>query len=130
MISGGLAHATVEQLLGDPTTIPRVHTGHKLRIIGQALFLAAIFAAYAALLFVVRRAGRKGKYRTPLWWMAASAPFLLLRGAYGVISSADWKFSYYLPSNVSELLPISNIRLTWISMVRTASTNLNSSLNI
>lgn len=75
--------------------------GQTLRIVGQAMFFLAIIAGYAALLYIIRRAGQRGKPREALWWMAATAPFLLLRGAYGVVSAADWQFSYYLPSNVS-----------------------------
>jgi hypothetical protein len=99
MISGGLGNATLEQLQ-DPAAIPRVHTGQKLRVIGQSLFLVAILVGYALLLVVFRRAGQRAKPREALWCMLATAPFLLLRGAYGVISSADWTFSYYLPTNV------------------------------
>lgn len=123
MISGGLARATLEELY-DPASIPRVKTGQNLRIIGQVLFLCAIIAGYAALVYVIRRAGARGAARQPLWWMAATAPFLLLRGSYGVLSSADWHYSYYLPTNVRldevKLIP---------SMARMASTSPSSSLN-
>lgn len=100
MISGALSKATPQELL-NPSSIPKVKTGQNLRIAGQSLFLVAIIVGFGMLGYIVRKAGHLGKDRTALWWLAASAPFLLVRGIYGVLSAADWKYSYYIPDNVS-----------------------------
>lgn len=100
MVTGGLSDAPSEQL-ADPRSIPRVKTGQDLRIVGQCLFFAAIVAAFILLAWIARKAHRLGKNKEALWWLAATAPFLILRGAYGIVSAADWQFSYYLPTNVS-----------------------------
>jgi heme/copper-type cytochrome/quinol oxidase subunit 3 len=99
MITGGLSRATPEEL-ADPGSITRVKTGQKMRIIGQCLFFAAIFAAYIMLGIIIRKAQRFNKPKEALWWIAATAPFLILRGIYGIVSASDWQFSYYLPTNV------------------------------
>lgn len=99
-MTGGLSDASPEQL-GNPRSITRVRTGQDLRIVGQSLFFAAIIAAYALLAWIMRKAQRLGKNKEALWWLAATAPFLILRGAYGIVSASDWQYSYYLPTNVS-----------------------------
>lgn len=120
-ISGGLARASTIELL-DPQSIPKVRSGQTLRIIGQCLFLAAILAGYAALVFIIRKAGQRGKAREPLWWMLASSPSLVLRGAFGVVSAADWKFSYYIPSNVSRCTAALTVVWTlWSAPIRIVS---------
>lgn len=99
MITGGLSRATPEEIQ-DPASIPRVKTGQNLRIVGQSIFFVAILAAFVLLGWVFRKANRLGKPKEALWWLAATAPFLIIRGAYGIVSSADWQYSYYLPTNV------------------------------
>lgn len=100
MVTGGLSRATPEELL-NPRSISRVKTGQNLRIVGQCLFFAAIIAAYFLVAWVARKAQRVGKPKEALWWLAATSPFLIIRGAYGIVSAADWQYSYYLPTNVS-----------------------------
>jgi len=106
MITGGLSRATPEEL-ANPGSVSRISTGQRLRIIGQCIFFVAIFAAYIMVGIIGRKAQRLKKAKEALWWIAATAPFLILRGIYGILSSADWQFSYYLPTNVSisQLLP-------------------------
>lgn len=105
MVTGGLSRATTEEIL-NPASIPRVKTGQDLRIAGQCIFFLAIIAAFALLGWIFRKASRLGKPKEGLWWLAATAPFLIIRGAYGIVSSADWQYSYYLPTNVSSTVPI------------------------
>jgi hypothetical protein len=102
MITGGLSRATPAEL-ADPSSIPRVQTGQHLRIVGQCIFFVAIFAAYIMVGIIFRKAQRLNKPKEALWWIASTAPFLILRGIYGILSSADWQYSYYLPTNVSPL---------------------------
>jgi hypothetical protein len=100
IITGRLARATPEEL-ADPASVPRIRTGQTLRIVGQSIFFVAIFAAYIMVAIIFRKAQRLNKPKQALWWIAATAPFLILRGSYGILSSADWQYSYYLPTNVS-----------------------------
>jgi hypothetical protein len=103
MISTALTQATPEEAKNLPS-IPKADTGHKLRIAGQCLFLGAIIVAYVLLYVIYRKAKRLDTPRRPLILLLSTAPFLLVRGAYGLLSSADWAYSYYLPSNVSTAL--------------------------
>jgi hypothetical protein len=91
------------------------------------MFLVAIVVGYGMLGWIVRKAGRMGKDKKPLWWLVASAPFLLVRGAYGVLSSADWQYSYYIPDNVSGVTTVSHICSWWHA---SASTSRYRSLHI
>jgi hypothetical protein len=100
MITGSLSRATSEEIL-NPASIPRVKTGQDLRIVGQCLFFVAIIAAFILLGWIFQKARRLGKPKEALWWLAATAPFLIIRGAYGIVSASDWQYSYYLPTNVS-----------------------------
>jgi hypothetical protein len=100
MITGGLSRATPSEL-ANPGSVPRVRTGQHLRIIGQCIFFVAIFAAFVMVGIIFRKAQRLNKPKEALWWIASTAPFLILRGMYGILSSADWQYSYYLPTNVS-----------------------------
>jgi len=102
MITGGLSRATSAEL-ADPGSIPRVQTGQHLRIVGQCIFFVAIFAAFVMVGIIFRKAQSLNKPKEALWWIASTAPFLILRGIYGILSSADWQYSYYLPTNVSPL---------------------------
>ena len=106
MVTGGLAHATSSELF-DPASIPRVKTGQSLRIVGQCLLFVAILAAFVLLGGIFRKATRLGKPKEALWWLAATAPFLVIRGAYGIVSASDWQYSYYLPTNVRPSFPSS-----------------------
>lgn len=115
MITGGLSRATPEEL-ANPRSISRIKTGQNLRIIGQCIFFVAIFAAYIMVGIIVRKAQRLNKPKEALWWIAATAPFLILRGIYGIISSSDWQYSYYLPTNVSLLRALGETSL--IPLVR------------
>lgn len=99
MITGGLARATPEGL-ANPGSVSRIKTGQNLRIVGQCIFFVAIFAAYVMVAIIFRKAQRLHKSKQALWWIIATAPFLVLRGIYGILSSADWQYSYYLPTNV------------------------------
>jgi hypothetical protein len=108
MITGGLSRATPEEL-ANPGSVTRINTGQTMRIIGQSLFLIAIFAAYIMLAYIIRKAQRLNKPKEALWWIAATAPFLILRGVYGILSASDWQFSYYLATNVSPPLRNSSI---------------------
>jgi heme/copper-type cytochrome/quinol oxidase subunit 3 len=100
MITGGLSRATPEEL-ANPGSISRVETGQHLRIVGQCIFFVAIFAAYIMVAMIGRKAQKLNKPKEALWWIAATAPFLILRGICGILSSANWQYSYYLPTNVS-----------------------------
>jgi hypothetical protein len=102
MITGGLSRATSAEL-ANPGSIPRVQTGQHLRIVGQCIFFVAIFAAFVMVGIIFRKAQRLNKPKEALWWIASTAPFLILRGIYGILSSANWQYSYYLPTNVSHL---------------------------
>lgn len=101
LITSGLSGATPGEFL-NPSSIPRVNTGQDLRIAGQSIFLAAIVGAYALLGWIYYKADRIDKPMEALWWLVATSPLLIIRGIYGVVSAADWKFSYYLPINVSQ----------------------------
>lgn len=120
MITGGLSRATTEEL-SNPASIPRVKTGQNLRIVGQCIFFVAILAAFVLLGWIFRKATRLGKPKEALWWLAATAPFLIIRGAYGIVSSADWQYSYYLPTNVSPtplVAAVSMVPQTWLHRER------------
>lgn len=102
LITSGLSDATPAEFL-DPSSIPRVNTGQDLRIAGASIFLAAIVGVYALLGWIIYKADDKPM--EALWWLVATSPLLILRAIYGVVSAADWKFSYYLPINVSKWSP-------------------------
>jgi len=110
MITGGLARATPPEL-ANPGSVPRIQTGQHLRIIGQCIFLVAIFAAFIMVAIIFRKAQRLNKPKEALWWIASTAPFLILRGIYGILSSADWQYSYYLPTNVSLIIHLMKVKL-------------------
>jgi len=108
MITGGLSRAT-PAALANPGSVPRVQTGQHLRIVGQCIFFVAIFAAFVMVAIIFRKAQRLNKPKEALWWIASTAPFLILRGIYGILSSADWQYSYYLPTNVSPITHIESV---------------------
>lgn len=110
MITGGLSRATPAEL-ANPGSVPRVQTGQHLRIVGQCIFFVAIFAAFVMVAIIFRKAQRLNKPKEALWWIASTAPFLILRGIYGILSSADWQYSYYLPTNVSLIIHLMKVKL-------------------
>ncbi len=104
-ISSGLSTAHANSNDSNFEDIPNVKTGQHIRTAGQVLFLATIVSAYIVLGMIMRKAKGLGKDVSVLWWIAATAPFMLARGAFGVFSTASFSWSYYNPANVCFILP-------------------------
>lgn len=78
------------------STNPNVKKGRILRAIGQALFLFLTMLGIAFVGATLRQAKKKGCNVRPLWFLLATMPFLLVRGIFGVMSSASshWRCAH------------------------------------
>lgn len=73
-----------------------------LRTAGQALFLAATVVCYNLAYITYKKAKRDGADTKLILMILATAPFMLVRGSYGVLSAASFDWSYYNSANVSK----------------------------
>ncbi|KAK6454142.1 uncharacterized protein RJT20DRAFT_56602 [Scheffersomyces xylosifermentans] len=98
IISGGsmLAGLTIEELNNGTG---KVTTSKVLRTIGQAVFL---FQSAIAIYFALRSFFIEGIRHYNIYAVFIVAPFLLVRGIFGVLSIYVDKMDYYLISNYTE----------------------------
>ncbi len=97
-ITNGLSKLTTQDYVSASSeiigNIPQIKSGRLLRSIGQGLFALGILFVYAYLYLVYVRARKAGVDQRILLLLAASAPFMLVRAAFGILSSASFEWSY------------------------------------
>lgn len=77
--------------------------GRILRCVGQALFLALTLIFLGLVAATLHHSRKRGvTHLTPLYLLLATAPFFIVRGLFGILSSALISLSFYDPQNYSE----------------------------
>ena len=78
-----------------PSDLAKTQRGRSLRIAGSSLFLAFALLVVAALIHTVFVARSRRLPMKALWLLTLAAPFMVVRGIFGVLQGADGQFSYY-----------------------------------